>query len=372
MKIYSLFILLFFFYKSYSQSDTIHRENIFDRKEHIIDTMLSVPEVERYEKQLNITNGRYIQINSSTRVWVEEEGEGPALLLISGGPGASHHTFHPHFTAASEFARIIYFDLRGTGLSGYISGKDGYKVEQAVNDIEALRKKLKIKRWHILGLSFGGALAQLYMIKFPKSVSGVVLVGSAVPMSIDVGVYSRQQQFMSEVEKKRVRQIYSLDGGKTTVSPVHNDLISRETQKKMLYNAFLNGDWKRRHFYRMSETEIAIYATYDFVQDKNYYAQMMTSYESLDLKDCFMQCPIPVLIVEGKWDLAYGSDKTRLFSAQFPTARLQIYENAGHVPFRDEPIDFFEKLKFFMRNTNKPVQGIGEWRKKMAFKKIYK
>ena len=49
----------------------------------------------------------------------------PALVLIHGGPGGTHHYFHPWFSRAAGFARIIYYDQRGCGLSEFAPGEEG-------------------------------------------------------------------------------------------------------------------------------------------------------------------------------------------------------------------------------------------------------
>jgi len=60
--------------------------------------------------------GRLLQVNG-TRLWVEEEGAGPPLVVLVGGPGASHASMHPAFSALSDRFRVIYYDYRGRGRS---------------------------------------------------------------------------------------------------------------------------------------------------------------------------------------------------------------------------------------------------------------
>jgi pimeloyl-ACP methyl ester carboxylesterase len=49
------------------------------------------------------------------RLAYEVHGEGPPLVALAGGPGISHHAFHPHLARLRRAARIIYFDPRGRG-----------------------------------------------------------------------------------------------------------------------------------------------------------------------------------------------------------------------------------------------------------------
>ena len=47
------------------------------------------------------------------QLYVEEEGSGTPLVLINGGPGGTHHYFHPWFSRARGYARVVYYDQRG-------------------------------------------------------------------------------------------------------------------------------------------------------------------------------------------------------------------------------------------------------------------
>ena len=68
-------------------------------------------------------------------------------------------------------------------------------MKQAVDDLENLRTKLGIEEWVVLGLSFGGVITQLYSIKYPENLRGIVLVSSALLMSIAIGLGSRQFEY---------------------------------------------------------------------------------------------------------------------------------------------------------------------------------
>lgn len=128
-----------------------------------------IPQVPRLCDQMDIVKHR---VNvSDCNLYCEGEG------LLHGGPGATHHYFHPSFSRAKDFAKIIYYDQRGYGISDYKKGK-GYSIEQAVDDLENLRKSLKINKWVVLGNSYGGLLAQCYVVKYPERVLGLALVTS--------------------------------------------------------------------------------------------------------------------------------------------------------------------------------------------------
>ncbi|HHF43291.1 MAG TPA: alpha/beta fold hydrolase, partial [Candidatus Aminicenantes bacterium] len=208
-----LFLVLVNFMGSCSRSESEEikfpvfgeTESILDRRVHLEPQLITeIPQVPRWCDLLPLKK-RMVDIGD-VRLYVEEEGRGRPLVLLHGGPGATHHYFHPWFSLAKKFARLIYYDQRGCGLSEFKPGPEGYSVFQAVDDLEALRKALGIDKWVVLGHSYGGFLAQFYTLVYPEHVAGLILVGSSLGMPVDTG-RSRQLDYLSSEEKKRLGEI---------------------------------------------------------------------------------------------------------------------------------------------------------------------
>jgi pimeloyl-ACP methyl ester carboxylesterase len=237
------------------------RESVFDRVVDIEETLFTeIPETPRWEEQLDLT-ARRVDVGDA-ELYVEEEGSGVPLVLINGGPGGTHHYFHPWFGQIREFARVIYYDQRGTGLSDYEPGADGYTVEQAVDDLDALRAALGIDKWVLVGFSYGGFLAQYYTATHPQNVAGLVLVGASPGMWVDSG-RSGQYDFISQAEIDRMRAI-------RTQLREHREREgwSRDEYIRLLvYNNHINGDWKRQHYYKPTPDGFARMALYEWIHD---------------------------------------------------------------------------------------------------------
>ena len=153
---------------------TEKRERAMDRVVHIEEGIIrEIPAVPRLCDSMDIRKEK-VDIGDC-KLYCEQEGQGTPLVLLHGGPGATHHYFHPWFSQAAKFARVIYYDQRGCGLSDYQPGK-GYNMDQAVDDLDRLRRALGIDQWVVLGHSYGGLLAQCYALKYPENLKGLVLV----------------------------------------------------------------------------------------------------------------------------------------------------------------------------------------------------
>lgn len=82
------------------------RETVLDRVVHIDkEPILNIPDLLRWCDQLNLTKSR-VNIGDC-ELYVEEEGDGMPLVLLHGGPGGTHHSFHPEFSRAIGNVNII-------------------------------------------------------------------------------------------------------------------------------------------------------------------------------------------------------------------------------------------------------------------------
>ena len=87
--------------------------------------------------------------------------EKPTLLLLHGGPGFDHSGFKPVFSALSDVAQIIYYDHRGNGRSEN-GVRSKWTLAQWGEEVKGLCDTLGIEKPIVLGMSFGGYVAQAY------------------------------------------------------------------------------------------------------------------------------------------------------------------------------------------------------------------
>ncbi|HHW76397.1 MAG TPA: alpha/beta hydrolase [Xanthomonadaceae bacterium] len=73
----------------------------------------------------------------------------------------------------SWLCRLTTYDLRGHGRSEIPA--TGYSIPQMADDLAALLDQLGLERVHLLGHSFGGAIALLFASRHPERVRSVIL-----------------------------------------------------------------------------------------------------------------------------------------------------------------------------------------------------
>jgi len=135
--------------------------------------------------------GEAMQTLPDGRVWVRGRGfgAGTPVVLVPGAPGTGSSLLKP-FEGMAEDRLVVRYDLLGTGKSDSLSGGSPVNIAKAVVDLERLRRELKLEAWHVLGHSYGAAIAAAYAREYPGRVVSVVLLNPLLPGTIDDGTHA--------------------------------------------------------------------------------------------------------------------------------------------------------------------------------------
>ena len=109
-------------------------------------------------------------------LFVQVVGQGNPLLLMHGGPGLDHTDLLPLQPWADQFT-LIFYDHRCNGSSAG-AAVESMTWENLTADAEALRQTLGFDKWTVLGHSFGGNVALEYALRYPSSLSHLVLMNT--------------------------------------------------------------------------------------------------------------------------------------------------------------------------------------------------
>lgn len=102
-------------------------------------------------------------------------GRGAPIVIVHGGPGATHDYFLPYLLPLARRNKLVFIDERGSGKSGRLEDPAGYTVENMVEDVEAVRQALVLGKITLLGHSYGGVLAQAYALKYQQNLTHLIL-----------------------------------------------------------------------------------------------------------------------------------------------------------------------------------------------------
>jgi proline iminopeptidase/L-proline amide hydrolase len=106
------------------------------------------------------------------------------LLVLHGGPGACHNYLESLEDIADTGREVIFYDQLGCGNSTIPSNPELWNAKLWQEEIDVIRRALKLDRLHILGQSWGGMLLMQYAIAQPKGVISMIVASS--PASMDL------------------------------------------------------------------------------------------------------------------------------------------------------------------------------------------
>ncbi len=127
---------------------------------------------------------------------VQDEGEGPAVLLLHGFPD-SHALWRNQVPVLLDAGyRVIAPDLRGFGESSKPVGVDEYGILSIAGDVAGILDSLGVDRAHVVGHDWGAALAWAIAAFIPDRVDHLVALSVGHPSSFaSVGFDQRQKSW---------------------------------------------------------------------------------------------------------------------------------------------------------------------------------
>ena len=147
----------------------------------------------------------YVDVNGA-RLWVEQEGGGPAVLFVHGGLGDSR-LWEPQAHALASRFRAIRYDLRFWGRSE----SPGMEFS-SVDDLVGLLDAIGVERAALVGLSLGGGLALDVTLAHPDRVWALAHVAAGVT-GMPVNPYTDEQEaaFDEAIERGDLTMAMEID-----------------------------------------------------------------------------------------------------------------------------------------------------------------
>ena len=103
--------------------------------------------------------------NGSLKLYYEEYGEGPALYILSGGPGeAPDHPYRQIVDSLKSSYTCVLLHQRGAGKSRNIPiNASTITIKNYTEDIELVRRQRGDKKITLLGVSWGGSVSYTHL-----------------------------------------------------------------------------------------------------------------------------------------------------------------------------------------------------------------
>lgn len=265
------------------------------------------------------------------------QGKGPATLLVhSGGPGLTYHYLRGLLRLANAHLRVILFNPRGVGHSWAPRKPSAYTVGQMADDVEAIRKALKIRELHLLGYSVGGFVALEYAHRYPQHLTSLLLCATAGSAEEVVQANRSVLASASPNIRKKLRE-FARAGAFS--SPEYQALA--EQTFRPFQTRFLKGihpDWKATRanptVYRAMMTrtgdEFAVDGTLRTWDGRKYYRRV----------------ELPTLVLVGKYDFFLNASIE--MDQRIEPAHLRVLSHSSHMAILEQPKEFLGAVREFL------------------------
>lgn len=265
-------------------------------------------------------------------------GSGPeAVFCLNGGPGLPcDYLREAHSCLIDQGYRVVAFDQLGTGASDRPTDPSLWTIGRYVEETETVRKALDLGKVHLLGHSWGGWLGIDYALTYPQNIKTLILEDTVADMP----------HLVSELERLRAAL------GSETVAMMQKH-EARGTINHPEYLAAIT-ILNYRHVCRLPEWPAPVMRS---LEDWNMgpYGTMQGPNEFLyigNLKDWnripdLPRLTMPVLITCGAHDELTPACALRMKLA-LPNAEMQVFENASHMPFYENPASYYPALIDFL------------------------
>jgi len=272
---------------------------------------------------------------SGVRLSYRTAGEGPALVVIHGGPGYEKALMYPGFDALSSDLKVVYYDQRGCGSSEPLRASTPMDISDHVEDLEALRRYLRLPEISIAAHGWGAVIALGYCLEYGRNVNSLILITPISPFLPEPAVESMMDDLSREV-RDEIWEIYN--------HPHLSMLDKRERVMKLVFPAL---------FYREEGMDRVDINALSFSSDVN--ARATSELRSLDVFPELGDIEVQTLVVVGRHDPSTPLRDQMAYADGIRTSSAIVFNGSGHFPFLEEPQLFTEVSREFLLHGSLPA-----------------
>ncbi len=272
-------------------------------------------------------------------VYYEQVGNpnGKPVVHVHGGPGAGGNENLRRFYDP-EFYKIIIIDQRGCGRSKPFLKLEDNNTPKLVEDMEAIREKLKIDKWLVAGGSWGSTLALYYAENHPERVIGLIIRGIFLGRQEDVDWIFQEggSYFFPEIYDKYI-EILTEEERKDIVGSYYKYLQHEDVAVRRKYGkrfADYENTLSQLRPKKLSE-EIDDHDIATSVLETHYFVNKFFFEENFILANAHKIKDIPTIMVQGRYDMECRPVEAYTLSKQLNNCKL-VFPIGGHTAYDEE------------------------------------
>ncbi len=283
------------------------------------------------------------------RVWTKRVGNSPRvkLLLLHGGPGATHEYFEAFdsFLPAAG-VEYYYYDQLGSAYSDQPTDTSLVNTARYVEEVEQVRQALGLDstNFFLLGHSWGGILATEYALKYQRHLKGLV-ISNMMSSAPAYGAYARDvlepamdPAVLAEVKAIEARKDYANPRYMALLTPNHYE------QHVLRIPADSWPDPVKRAFARLNP---AVYIPMQGPSELGISGKLATWDRTADLP----KITVPTLVVGARYDTMDPAFMERMAKA-LPRGRYLYCPTGSHMALYDDQQTYMRGLIAFLHDVD--------------------
>ncbi len=259
------------------------------------------------------------------------------LFCLNGGPGLPcDYVRDAHSRLADRGYRVVCFDQLGCGASDRPEDASLWTLARYVEEVEVVRTTLGLGTVHLLGQSWGTWLGIEYALTYPDAFKTLTLADGAANIPHLVSELERLRGALGS-ETIAMMQRHEAEG--TTEHPEYKGAIDvlnyRHVCRLQTWPEAVNrslGDWNMGPYRAIQGPNEFCYT--GSIKDWNRVADLHRITQ-------------PALVLCGLHDELTPAC-SRLIHEQLPDSRIKVFSNSSHLPFWEEPEEYFAVLGAFL------------------------
>ena len=288
--------------------------------------------------------------NGGVILYVKTVGRGPPLVVVHGGPGASHDYLLPSLYRLATSYRLVFIDERGSGRSPRLEDPKQYTVEKMADDVEAVRTALQLGKIALLGHSYGGVVVQAYAFKYQANLSHLILASTFSSTRELNEALGRMKQAMPADRRARLEALEKaglFGKGEVWEHGRYTDEYAKLAWGVGYFPALYgarpepNYDPVEGNTKNSWELYREMWGSHgEFVVDGNL--------KEVEWVDRLAEIKVPTLILVGDHDQSDPA-MSREMNAKIAGSKLVVLPDSGHMTFVDQPELFIRAIRDFVR-----------------------
>ena len=274
-------------------------------------------------------------------VWYEIDGSGDVIPLVTlhGGPGGTSCGFTRLYGLDSD-RPVVRYDQLGSGRSGRPDDMSLWTVARYVEELHQLRQELGLEQIHLLGHSWGGALAAAYVLE--KGSDGIASLILSSPLLSSPDWMEDANYLRSQLPVEMQRALNEHEAAGTTDSEEY------EAATDEFYRRHVRGGERLEPLAACAGAS-SNDVIYEYMWGETEFSATGTLVD-FDVTGRLQEIDIPVLLIGGEFDEA-RPERLAKFQSMMKNAQHEIIDGAAHGTISRQPQQYRSKLEAFLNSV---------------------